>query len=90
MEEIKLKKKNYNENVRNAIYRHRQANLDTYNAYMREYYRKKSQDPEWRKNRNAQCRAANRRHREKKKLTQTVKKKGRPIKENDFGLLNPN
>jgi hypothetical protein len=56
----------YNEKKRDAIYKHRRANIDAYNAYQRSYYKRKAQDPEWRRNRAMKCREANQRYRQKK------------------------
>jgi len=72
--------KYYNESVREAIYRHRRADPERYNAYMRQYYQRKNADPVWRDNRLKKCREANARYREKQRAGQPAKARGRPRK----------
>ena len=54
---------------------------DAYNAYHRQYYKRKVQDPEWKARWLKKCREANARYRAKQKAGQAPKKKGRPIKQ---------
>ncbi len=76
--ETKPKCSQYNEKKREAIYKHRHANVEAYNAYQRAYYKRKSQDPEWKRNRALKCREANKRYRQKKLMITEPKPKGRP------------
>ena len=75
-EEVKY----YNASVKEAIYRHRKANPEKYNAYMREYYQRKKSDPVWKENRLKKCREANARYRDKRRQGQAPKARGRPRK----------
>ena len=70
----------YNEAVRDAIYRHRRADPEKYNAYMRNYYQRKSADPVWRENRLKKCRQANARYRDKQREGNPPRPRGRPKK----------
>ena len=76
--DTKPKSSQYNEKKRAAIYKHRHANVDAYNAYQRAYYKRKAQDPEWKRKRALKCKEANRRYREKKLMVTEPKPKGRP------------
>ena len=76
--DVKPKPSQYNEKKRDAIYKHRRANIDAYNAYQRAYYKRKAQDPEWRHNRAMKCREANKKYRNKKLMITEPKPRGRP------------
>ena len=79
-EEEEQEPRYYNEAVREAIYRHRRADPEKYNAYMRSYYQRKSADPVWRENRLKKCRQDNARYRDKQREGQPPKARGRPRK----------
>ena len=70
--------KYYNEAVREAIYRHRRADPEKYNAYMRQYYQRKRADPVWNENRLKKSREANARYRDKQREGKPPKPRGRP------------
>tara|TARA_R100000951_G_C2497026_1_gene136240 strand:- start:208 stop:492 length:285 start_codon:yes stop_codon:yes gene_type:complete len=80
MENENKENKYYNENIKKAIYKHRENNRPAYNERQRNYYAKLSEDEEWRTCFNERCREANRKYREKKRLENPPKARGRPRK----------
>ncbi len=80
MENENKENKYYNENIKKAIYKHRENNRPAYNERQRNYYAKLSEDAEWRTCFNERCREANRKYREKKRLENPPRARGRPRK----------
>ena len=72
--------KYYGENMKKAIYKHRENNRADYNERQRKYYEAKSNDVEWREKFNERCREANRKYREKKREENPPRPRGRPRK----------
>ena len=72
--------KYYNENIKKAIYKHRDNNRPAYNERQRNYYAKLSDDPDWKQRFNERCREANRKYREKRRLEVPPRPRGRPRK----------
>jgi len=72
--------KYYGENMKKAIYKHRENNRADYNERQRKYYEAKSNDIEWREKFNERCREANRKYREKKREENPPRPRGRPRK----------
>lgn len=73
--------KYYGESAKKAIYKHREANRDEYNERQRKYYSDKILDAEWKEKFNERCKEANRKYREKKRLSVPPRPRGRPRKE---------
>ena len=80
--ETKKVPKYYNENMKKAIYKHRDKNRAAYNERQRLLYIKLSKDEEWKKNYNEKSKEANRKYREKKRGDEPPKTRGRPRKIN--------
>jgi len=79
--EIKPTKKNtYTPAVKRAIDKYRHKNIEKYNELQREYYNEAKQDEEWKEKFNQRCKENNKRYREKKRLENPPKPKGRPRK----------
>ena len=74
------KPKFYNENMKKAIYKHREKNRAAYNERQRLLYIKLSQDPEWKARYNERSRETNRKYREKMRGDEPPKSRGRPRK----------
>ena len=72
------KKSTYTASAKKAIDKYRSKNPDKYNELQRSYYNEAKEDPEWREKFNERCRENNRIYREKKRLLNPPKPKGRP------------
>jgi hypothetical protein len=75
-----IKKTTYTENVKKAIYKYREKNIEQYNSFQRMYYENKKNDTEWKKQFNERCRLNNAKYREKRRQDNPPKPKGRPRK----------
>ena len=72
--------KYYGENMKKAIYKHRENNRADYNERQRKYYTEKCKSDEWREKFNERCREANKKYREKKREENPPRPRGRPRK----------
>jgi len=82
LEEIFIDEKSnlayYRPSVKKAIMNYRSKNIIKYNEFQRLYYHIKKEDEEWKENFNERCKEANRKYREKKRLENPPKPRGRP------------
>jgi hypothetical protein len=74
------KKSTYTPAVKKAIDKYRSKNVAKYNELQRNYYNEAKEDEEWRQKFNERCKENNRKYRERKRLTNPPKPKGRPRK----------
>ena len=58
----------YTPSIKKAIYKYREKNPDVNRLNSKKYYYRHKEDEEWKAKRNEQCREANKRYYEKKKL----------------------
>lgn len=72
------KKSTYTSAVKKAIDKYRSKNVEKYNELQRQYYNEAKEDEEWKKKFNERCREANKKYRERKRLINPPKPKGRP------------
>jgi hypothetical protein len=79
MDEI-IKKSTYTPAMKKAIDKYRNKNIEKYNEMQREYYSGAKQNEEWRIKFNERCKANNKKYREKKRLNNPPKTRGRPRK----------
>jgi hypothetical protein len=79
MEETKVKK-TYTPAVKKAIDKYRSKNIEKYNELQRQYYNEAKEDDEWRQKFNERCKHNNQKYREKKRLENPPKSRGRPRK----------
>lgn len=77
---MEIKTSTYTESAKKAIDKYRSKNVEKYNELQRKYYNKSKEDEEWRQKFNERCRENNRRYREKKRLENPPKARGRPKK----------
>lgn len=75
-----IKKSTYTPAVKKAIDKYRSKNVEKYNEIQRQYYKEAKEDEEWRKKFNERCKINNQKYREKKRLANPPKPKGRPRK----------
>ena len=75
-----VKKSTYTPSVKKAIDKYRSKNVEKYNELQRKYYDKQKEDEEWKQKFNERCKENNRKYREKKRLENPPKPKGRPRK----------
>jgi hypothetical protein len=80
MEDIKEKKTSYTPAVKKAIDKYRSKNIDRYNELQRQYYEANKEDEEWKQKFNERCKENNKKYRERKRLENPPKPKGRPRK----------
>jgi type I site-specific restriction-modification system R (restriction) subunit len=80
MEDIKEKKSSYTPAVKKAIDKYRSKNVDRYNELQRQYYETNKEDEEWKQKFNERCKENNKKYRERKRLENPPKPKGRPRK----------
>lgn len=80
METIKEKKSTYTPAVKRAIDKYRSKNVEKYNELQRQYYNEAKEDEEWKQKFNERCKENNRKYRERKRLENPPKPKGRPRK----------
>ena len=73
MEDTKEKKTSYTPAVKKAIDKYRSKNIDRYNEANKE-------DEEWKQKFNERCKENNKKYRERKRLENPPKPKGRPRK----------
>jgi hypothetical protein len=76
--ETEDKKKSYTPAVKKAIDKYRSKNVEKYNELQRNYYNEAKEDEEWKKRFNERCRENNKKYRERKRLANPPKPKGRP------------
>jgi hypothetical protein len=74
------KKSKYTPAVKKAIEKYRSKNVEKYNELQRQYYNDAKEDEEWRNKFNERCRENNKKYRQKKRLANPPKPKGRPRK----------
>lgn len=74
------KKTTYTPAVKKAIDKYRNKNPEKYNELQRQYYNEAKKDEEWKQKFNERCKINNQRYREKKKLENPPKPRGRPRK----------
>jgi hypothetical protein len=74
------KKSTYTPAVKKAIDKYRSKNVAKYNELQRNYYNEAKEDEEWRQKFNERCKENNRKYRERKRLANPPKPKGRPRK----------
>jgi len=74
------KKTTYTPAVKKAIDKYRNKNVEKYNELQRDYYNEAKQNEEWKAKFNERCKENNKRYREKKRLENPPKPKGRPRK----------
>ena len=72
------KKTTYTPSAKKAIDKYRSKNVEKYNEIQRNYYNEAKEDPEWREKFNERCKENNKKYREKKRLENPPKSKGRP------------
>ena len=72
------KKSTYTPAVKKAIDKYRSKNVEKYNELQRQYYNDAKEDEEWKQKFNERCRENNRKYREKKRLANPPKTRGRP------------
>jgi len=82
------KKSTYTPAVKRAIDKYRSKNPEKYNELQRQYYSEAKEDEEWRQKFNERCKENNRKFREKKRLANPPKPKGRPRKPVPFIITN--
>lgn len=80
MEDNKEKKTSYTPAVKKAIDKYRSKNIDRYNELQRQYYEANKEDEEWKQKFNERCKENNKKYRERKRLENPPKPKGRPRK----------
>ena len=82
MEEVIIEKKStsYTPAVKKAIDKYRSKNIDRYNELQRQYYEANKEDEEWKQKFNERCKENNKKYRERKRLENPPKPKGRPRK----------
>jgi hypothetical protein len=80
MEDIKEKKITYTPAVKKAIDKYRSKNVERYNELQRQYYETNKEDDEWKQKFNERCKENNKKYRERKRLENPPKPKGRPRK----------
>ena len=80
MEDTKEKKTSYTPAVKKAIDKYRSKNIDRYNELQRQYYETNKEDEEWKQKFNERCKENNKKYRERKRLENPPKPKGRPRK----------
>jgi hypothetical protein len=73
-------KSKYTPAVKKAIEKYRSKNVEKYNELQRQYYNDAKTDDEWKQNFNERCKENNRKYREKKRLANPPKPRGRPRK----------
>jgi hypothetical protein len=78
--DIKEKKSSYTPAVKKAIDKYRSKNVDRYNELQRQYYETNKEDEEWKQKFNERCKENNKKYRERKRLENPPKPKGRPRK----------
>ena len=83
-----IKKSTYTPAVKKAIDKYRSKNVAKYNELQRQYYNEAKEDEEWRQKFNERCKVNNQKYREKKRLANPPKPKGRPRK--SVPLVNTN
>lgn len=74
------KKSSYTPSVKKAIDKYRNKNVEKYNELQRQYYNEAKQDDNWKAKFNERCKQNNRLYRERKRLENPPKPKGRPRK----------
>jgi len=74
------RKSSYTPAVKKAIDKYRSKNVAKYNELQRQYYNDAKEDDVWKQKFNERCRENNRKYREKKRLANPPKPKGRPRK----------
>jgi hypothetical protein len=77
---IEEKKSTYTPAAKKAIYKYRSKNIEKYNERQKEYYHISKADEDWKVKFNERCKENNRVYREKKRLENPPKPKGRPKK----------
>lgn len=75
-----IKKSSYTPSVKKAIDKYRTKNVEKYNELQRQYYNEAKQDDNWKAKFNERCKQNNRLYRERKRLENPPKPKGRPRK----------
>ena len=70
----------YTPAVKKAIYNYRSKNVAKYNELQRKYYNEAKTNEVWKEKFNERCKENNRKYREKKRLENPPKPKGRPRK----------
>ena len=80
MEDNKEKKTSYTPAVKKAIDKYRSKNVERYNELQRQYYESNKEDEEWKQKFNERCKENNKKYRERKRLENPPKPKGRPRK----------
>ena len=80
MEDNKEKKTSYTPAVKKAIDKYRSKNIHRYNELQRQYYEANKEDEEWKQKFNERCKENNKKYRERKRLENPPKPKGRPRK----------
>jgi deoxyadenosine/deoxycytidine kinase len=71
-------KTTYTPAVKKAIDKYRTKNIQKYNELQRQYYNEAKKDDNWRQKFNERCKENNRIYREKKRLENPPRPKGRP------------
>jgi hypothetical protein len=79
-EPIVEKKTTYTPSAKKAIDKYRTKNVEKYNESQRNYYNEAKEDPEWKQKFNERCKENNRKYRDKKRLENPPKPRGRPRK----------
>lgn len=81
MDEVIIEKKtSYTPAVKKAIDKYRSKNIDRYNELQRQYYESNKENEEWKQKFNERCKENNKKYRERKRLENPPKPKGRPRK----------
>jgi hypothetical protein len=90
--ELQSEPKYYNDKVKKAIDNYRDRNRDKYNEYCSEYFKRKSQDPEWAEARRQKVNEYNKAYQKQKRQEKIAngyvpRPRGRPKKQGTDGSL---